>query len=162
MLTGTRAFAGEDVSETMANVLKSSPDWSLLPDGIPQSARRLLIACLQKDAGDRPMTIGVVSYALGLPEEPPVLVRRHGGQMLLAAGISVLSLVLVALSAAALYNRGDTHETVGRFTIQPSGPLPIGSPPFRSIALSPDGSRLTYLLAEGPIGGEVYVRPPLM
>ena len=31
MLTGRRAFDGEDVSDTLANVLKIDPDWSVLP-----------------------------------------------------------------------------------------------------------------------------------
>src|SRR5215212_8909567 len=31
MLTGTRAFEGDDVAETLASVLKGEPDWSLLP-----------------------------------------------------------------------------------------------------------------------------------
>ena len=37
MLTGRRAFAGDDVSDTMASVLKSDPDWSALPVGTPSS-----------------------------------------------------------------------------------------------------------------------------
>ena len=35
MLTGTRLFAGETVSDTLAAVLKSDPDWTLLPKGTP-------------------------------------------------------------------------------------------------------------------------------
>jgi serine/threonine protein kinase len=35
ILTGRRAFAGADVSETMAAILKDEPDWSALPIGIP-------------------------------------------------------------------------------------------------------------------------------
>ena len=31
MLTGRRAFDGEDVSDTLANILKREPDWSALP-----------------------------------------------------------------------------------------------------------------------------------
>src|SRR5207247_7425963 len=31
MLTGTRAFEGEDVSDTLATVLKGGPDWQALP-----------------------------------------------------------------------------------------------------------------------------------
>ena len=36
MLTGRRAFAGDDVSETLAAVLKSEPDWTRLPADTPQ------------------------------------------------------------------------------------------------------------------------------
>src|SRR5262245_4891492 len=49
MLTGSRAFEGEDVSDTLANVLKSDPDWSALPATTPAPIRTLLRRCLQKD-----------------------------------------------------------------------------------------------------------------
>src|SRR6266545_4776078 len=39
MLTGKRPFDGEDVSDTLANVLKIDPDWSVLPSEIPPAIR---------------------------------------------------------------------------------------------------------------------------
>ena len=42
MLTGTRLFDGGTVSDSLASVLKSDPDWSLLPADTPASIRRLL------------------------------------------------------------------------------------------------------------------------
>src|SRR5437763_677830 len=37
LLTGTRAFAGEDVSDTLAAILRGEPDWAALPaDLAPQ------------------------------------------------------------------------------------------------------------------------------
>ena len=49
MLTGTRAFPGDDVSDTLATVLKFDPDWNRLPADTPPSIRRLLKRCLTKD-----------------------------------------------------------------------------------------------------------------
>ncbi len=49
MLTGQRAFAGDTVSEILANVLKSEPAWERLPAATPSGIRRLLRRCLQKD-----------------------------------------------------------------------------------------------------------------
>jgi Tol biopolymer transport system component/tRNA A-37 threonylcarbamoyl transferase component Bud32 len=49
MLTGTRAFAGEDVSDTLAAVLRATPDWSALPTQTPAAIRTLLRRCLEKD-----------------------------------------------------------------------------------------------------------------
>src|SRR5262249_26535888 len=49
MLTGRRAFAGEDTSETLAAVIKDDPDWGALPNEPPASIRRLLRRCLAKD-----------------------------------------------------------------------------------------------------------------
>src|SRR3989442_11794673 len=49
MLTGRRAFDGEDVSETLAAVLRGEPEWSALPSDTPTPIRRLLRRCLEKD-----------------------------------------------------------------------------------------------------------------
>ena len=40
MLTGKRAFEGEDVSDTLANVLKTEPDWKRLPATTPPAVLR--------------------------------------------------------------------------------------------------------------------------
>ena len=50
MLTGTRAFDGEDVSDTMASVLKSEPDWSIVPADVPSSVVTLMKGCLSRIA----------------------------------------------------------------------------------------------------------------
>jgi eukaryotic-like serine/threonine-protein kinase len=38
MLTGKRAFDGEDIGDTLANALKSEPDWTALPSHSPAAA----------------------------------------------------------------------------------------------------------------------------
>jgi len=53
MLTGQRAFEGETISDTIASVLKESPDLDRLPAGTPPSVRRLLRRCLAKDPRKR-------------------------------------------------------------------------------------------------------------
>ncbi len=39
-LTGKRAFDGEDMSDTLASVLKSEPDWAALPADVPPRFER--------------------------------------------------------------------------------------------------------------------------
>ena len=53
MLTGKPAFPGEDVTEILAGVVKSEPDWSALPAATAPSVRFLLRRCLEKDAKRR-------------------------------------------------------------------------------------------------------------
>ena len=53
-----RAFAGDDVSITLAAVLKTEPDWRALPPAIPAGLRRLLLRCLKKDPKERSQAIG--------------------------------------------------------------------------------------------------------
>jgi eukaryotic-like serine/threonine-protein kinase len=50
MLTGKRAFDGEDVSDTLACVLKAQSDWTALPADTPIAIRRLLCRALEKDS----------------------------------------------------------------------------------------------------------------
>ena len=42
MLTGARAFEGDDVSDTLAAVLRGEPTWDALPANTPSPIRRLL------------------------------------------------------------------------------------------------------------------------
>ena len=53
MLSGRQAFAGEDVSHTLAAVIMTEPDWSVLPDHLPAPVGRLLRRCLTKDPKQR-------------------------------------------------------------------------------------------------------------
>ena len=49
MLTGTRAFAGDDVTDTLASVITKDPDWAALPAEHAAPIRQLLRRCLEKD-----------------------------------------------------------------------------------------------------------------
>ncbi len=53
MLTGKRLFSGDTVSDTLAAVLKTEPEWDAVPAGTPSSLRKLLRRCLVKDAKQR-------------------------------------------------------------------------------------------------------------
>jgi eukaryotic-like serine/threonine-protein kinase len=58
MLTGTPAFGGATVSDTVAAVLEHEPDWKSLPASLPPNLRRLVERCLQKDVRRRLRDIG--------------------------------------------------------------------------------------------------------
>ena len=49
MLSGQRAFKGDDVADTLAAVLRQDIDWTALPASTPASVRRLLARCLDRD-----------------------------------------------------------------------------------------------------------------
>ena len=58
MLTGRRAFDGDDISITLAAVLKDDLTWTALPVDLPSPVRRLLRRCLEKDPKRRLSSIG--------------------------------------------------------------------------------------------------------
>jgi serine/threonine protein kinase len=52
-LTGSAAFVGETVSDTITKILAQDPDWRALPATTPALLRRLLRRCLEKDMRQR-------------------------------------------------------------------------------------------------------------
>jgi len=70
MLTGMRAFDGDDVGETLAAVLSGSPNWTALPLGLPEAMHALVAGCLERD---RQRRIGDFSIALFLLREPAIV-----------------------------------------------------------------------------------------
>ena len=81
MLTGGRAFDGDDMSEILATVLKSEPNWQALPADTPPSIRRLLRRCLEKDPRKRLSSIADARLELEEiePSAPSVAVPVHSG-----------------------------------------------------------------------------------
>ena len=73
MLTGTRAFDGDTVSDTMAAVLKEEPDWKSVAGVAPRAVLRLLRRCLAKDPRQRLHRIAdariELDEAIASPEE---------------------------------------------------------------------------------------------
>jgi serine/threonine-protein kinase len=49
MLTGVRPFAGDNVTDLLAAVVRAEPDWNALPARTPPLVRRLLQRCLAKE-----------------------------------------------------------------------------------------------------------------
>ncbi len=64
MLTGRRAFDAEDVSETLAAVLRAEVDWARLPNDLSPVLGTYIRRCLQKDPKQRIRDIGDVRLAL--------------------------------------------------------------------------------------------------
>jgi serine/threonine protein kinase/dipeptidyl aminopeptidase/acylaminoacyl peptidase len=58
MLTGHRLFQGDTISDTLAGILKSDPDWEALPEETPDTVKLLLVRCLERDRTQRLQDIG--------------------------------------------------------------------------------------------------------
>jgi eukaryotic-like serine/threonine-protein kinase len=69
MLSGARAFDGEDTTEMIASVMKTTPNWSALPADVPVHIVTLIQRCLEKDRKKR---IADISIALFLIDEPAI------------------------------------------------------------------------------------------
>ena len=77
MLTGQRAFQGEDVSLTLASVMKSNVNVAMLPSALPTNVRTVLRRCLEKDASQRIRDIGDVRLAMEGRSAPGARKRQN-------------------------------------------------------------------------------------
>ncbi len=167
MLTGKRCFDGEDVSLTLAEVIKSEPDWKALPATTPPSVRSTLERCLQKDPKHRIRDIGDVRLALDgafLPSAAYVhdrspLIRGVWTRAALAGGLGIVVGAIAAV--AAMWGPRPvppTAPSVNRFTVT----LPAGSGFRDNVAypmmLSRDGRRIVMNVTSGATD-RVVVRP---
>ena len=147
LLAGKRPFNGGTVSETLAAVLKSEPDWSLLPGDVTPRVRTLIARCLRKEPKARLRDIGDASLELdeillGAPEIPPpgATPRRSAGWMWTAAGL------LVGVIAAAAGLRFFVPTAPAPPLLRLSIPVPeLEVDWFRTPRISPDGRRIAYL-----------------
>ena len=64
MLTGTPAFDGDGIAETLARVLEREPAWNTLPATVSPALRTCLVRCLQKVPAQRMRDIGDVRLAM--------------------------------------------------------------------------------------------------
>src|SRR5262245_27092810 len=153
MLTGRRAFEGEDVSDTLATVLKSEPDWALLPSDTPPAIRILIERCLAKDRRQRIGDIAAAQFALAEASRFPGSnaaspVAPNVAKPLWKRAVPLTATLLLAstlVSAGVWWFRLSPPATrVTRFSIM----LPAGQE-FTSVlravfAISPDGTKLVY------------------
>ena len=65
MLTGERAFNGEDIADVLSAVIRSDPRWDRLGLEVPALVRTLLHNCLMKDPRRRAGNMAAAIFALG-------------------------------------------------------------------------------------------------
>jgi Tol biopolymer transport system component len=169
MLTGRRAFEGDDLSITLATVMMKEPDWSALPAATPSGIQRLMRRCLVKDPRQRIRDMGDVRLALDGAFDEDAAVSGSAQSLPPPAGATraatlrrVAAFLAVATGAAALAGGGVWITTrplpprVSRTTITGSGPAALWpTTAGREIAITPDGSRVVYV---GNQGRQIFVR----
>ena len=154
MLAGRRPFQGEDVSLTLASVMKSDVDVKTLPRGVPANVRTVLRRCLEKDPKERLRDVGDVRLALkgafetavSAPTTQGVPPRLRVWQR--PAPAAALTLVIAAIGSLAGWSvtRPDVVPAgLMRFTIVPPDTADLNFVgPGRDLAISPDGTQVVY------------------
>ena len=152
MLTGQRPFGGEDVTETIAGIVKSDPEWAALPATTSPSIRRVVRRCLEKDPRRRLRDVGDARLELEAVDsaETAATTERHrerNGIFIPTWVVWTTPIVVAALMAATGIARapgGESQRRVERFVI----PIPTGYQMYwgetPSLAISPDGATVIY------------------
>ena len=158
MLTGTRAFGGEDTSDVLAAVLRQEIDWKSLPAETPPRLRRLLERCLERDARTRLRDIGEARVEIAKIESGDTGGFAGGAP---SAAISAdawrnrLGWITSAVLAMALVSAGwmlwtDRNRNSSpparpvRLVFDPPANLSFDGGLADSIAVSPDGRSLVF------------------
>jgi len=168
MLTGKPCFAGETVTDLLAAVVKTEPEWDALPADTSPRLRELLQRCLAKDRRQRLRDIGDARLELdsliasgteaeGSREAPRSRWRVVLPWVIAAASLLALAAVLAAV-LAGLWPRVPTPDRrVVRFQIAPPPGISIpGRPNAASIA--PD-ARAVAFVGEREGRTAIWVRP---
>jgi eukaryotic-like serine/threonine-protein kinase len=157
MLTGGRAFGGDDVQDTFVAIMRDEPDWARLPASLPPVLGTYIKRCLQKDAKQRVQAMGDVRLALEGAFEgpaqpapaatPSAAVPRPFWKR--ALPVAVTAVVVTAMAIAATWTLKPTPPVpsppVTRFTLPLGEGQQFTAVGAQSLAVSPDGTRLVYV-----------------
>jgi serine/threonine-protein kinase len=165
MLTGTRAFRGNDVTDTLVEVLRAEPLWSELPRDVPASVRHVLRLCLQKDPKQRIQAIGdvrlVLDGALGDSDAPPADQDRGWRRWTvrtIAAGALVLMGSCVGWFVGRTVPQGGSAPPTRILRLSVDLPsterladLDDAGDQLCPVSLSPDGQTIVYTAVRGGV-----------
>jgi serine/threonine protein kinase len=176
-LTGKKAFQGEDVTETLASIIKGECDWSLVPETTPPIVQILLRKCLIKDRKRRLQHIDDAKVDLEQANDDSTtsFIRvsnealgggsaKHGVRLPLVAGLVLIAVTLTLVGTWFLKPGAPSDSSILsnpanisiRTDINPGGDLPL--PKNSSIAISPDGQWFAYQVGTMANGGNSRLR----
>ena len=161
MLTGVRAFQGEDVSVTLADVIKSDVLWDALPRDLPVALSTYLRGCLQKEPRQRVRDIGDVRLAMeGVFDVATVSPAASSwGRRVSAAWLIGALAVSGLLTAAAFTYLWVPEPAPEPRRVHVSSGVVVRNLSATDFAMSPDGSTLVYAGIDVDGSRRLYQRP---
>jgi Tol biopolymer transport system component len=165
MLSGRRAFGGEDVTDTIVSVMSKELDWSALPPSTPRSIVTLLRRTLERNAQKRLPHIGLARFEIDDAIANPVAsspdAPRSSGRRWPAVAIAAMAGLIVG-AVAAWWSLPRAGAVGARPSVTFTVPMPAGVgveifTPNRAggVAVSPDGTRIAF-------SGHREAGPPLI
>ena len=155
------AFESEDVSDTLAAIIRGGLDWSALPADTPPYVRRVLQQCLQQDRKRRLHDIGDVRLALDQSDEP-------GAPSIAAPPVDSRPRWPIHLAwLTVLLGVGAAARAGGWLLPAPAPPaetrLNVNTPPTLAgplhFAISPDGRQVVFNAMSDKHASILWLRP---
>lgn len=138
LLTGRMLFRGEDVTETLASVVKETPDLG----EVPAEVRPLLESCLEKDPRKRLRDMGDWTRLLGREPAPPPQFKGTGILPWAVAVAAASLLAAIGLGAIAWNHSSDQPQAL-QLTLQiPEKTRITGAAGL--LTISPDGRHVAF------------------
>jgi len=164
MLTGMRPFGGEDVTDTIASVLRTDPDWESLPADVPDVVRMLIRRCLEKDPRRRPSHLSVATFLLATGADAATSTIRsiapvtnpRSRQPLIAVAATTLLLGAAVASAVTWGVAAARRPAVALAPIRFTITVETGGETWRNLTdrpfvISPDGRAVVYRAMVGGV-----------
>ena len=155
MLTGRRAFVGDEVSEVLASVLARDPDWTALPAELPHAIVTSIKRCLTKDRKQRFRDIGDVSLVLkGAFDVSPGVARPASvsrplwRRALPAASAVVVAMLIAGLGIWRLWPSPEPRPVTRFEFFLPEGQT-FAATQRPVVAMSPNGDAFIYQERDG-------------
>jgi serine/threonine-protein kinase len=146
MLSGSRPFAGDDTSMTLAAILKEDVNFTALPADTPPSIRRLMRRCLEKDPRKRLHSMADATLELddaALDPAGPLAPARGWGSALIWGSAGALAAALVFGAILLARRNGPVDGAIVRSQIVFAG-LPLRLSNFRTLAVNPAGTEVVF------------------
>jgi len=164
MLSGTRPFGGETVTDVLSAIVSRDPDWTALPEQTSVEIRKLLHRCLDKDPRRRLRDIGEarlicenphpggVANAAAAPARRPKWILPA-----LGAALVIVSLLASALLVALRTPKTGAPKEVTRFDVRPPDNATLDIVFRPAVSVSADGSAIAFTaITEGV--SRIYIR----
>ncbi len=164
MLTGRRAFDGEDMADVLGAVVRLEPNWEALPSDVPPPVRTLLQSCLVKDRRRRVADISTALFVLdkaaslaapiGTASVAPRPRRPLWQRVVTPVAAALVASVVVG--AAVWFGTRPIPPRMTRFPLTTTSAAALSINAIdRDLAITPDGSRIVYV---GSGGVEILMR----
>jgi Tol biopolymer transport system component len=160
MLTGRATFEGRTVSDILASVIKSEPEWKRLPLNLHPRVRLMLERCLEKEAKNRYNGVGDARVDIqkgladpsGMAAQPGTAMEPRRKLWAVLPWVAAALFLGASLAGVAVWKIGKTksRQVMCFYDELPEAQqFNMGGSRTPLLAISPDGRQLVYCTMKG-------------